>query len=199
MIAARALSRLAGIAWMAAIALAGLAVAAYCLDGAIGLGSARPDHLLHLPSVRRHVGHALRQLGDPGPLAAVALLCGLGAMLLGLVLVIGLLAPRRPGVVALTDSRGDDDDGVLAVRPATLRAMLRAQAEQVPAVVRVGRPRLRVGRLFTRGRVRVVPSATAAGDASAVRREVQEALAPVTEPFSVRSRVDVSLQRRRPR
>ena len=65
------------------LALFGLAVAMYCVDALVGLGSVRPDRLLHLPSVRDHVGHFLNQLAAPGSTAGLALLCGLGAMLPG--------------------------------------------------------------------------------------------------------------------
>ena len=42
----RALARMVGVVWMVALALFGLAVAMYCFDALIGLGSARPDRLL---------------------------------------------------------------------------------------------------------------------------------------------------------
>jgi hypothetical protein len=193
MLLLRALARVLELAWMIALALAGLAVAAYCLDGVIGLGSDRPDRLLRLPAARVHVGHALRRLGDPGPVAALGLIGGSLAVLVALALLAGLLVPRRPRLLLLSD----EADGRLAARPRTVAAMLRERAGSVAEITRVSRPRLRTGRLVTRARLTVVPSASAEGDAGAVREQVQAALADVTEPFSVRARVAVHVARSR--
>ena len=70
----RTLARLIGFLWMLLLALFGLGVALYCFDGLVSLGSARPDRLLHLPSVRRHVGRFLNQVAAPGSTAGLALL-----------------------------------------------------------------------------------------------------------------------------
>jgi hypothetical protein len=193
MLVLRALARVLELVWMVVVALAGLAVAAYCLDGVIGLGSHRPDRLLRLPSVRVHVGHALRRLGDPGPVAALGLIGGILAILVALALLAGLLAPRRPRLLLVAD----DPSGRLAARPRTVAAMLRERAGSVAEITRVSRPRLRTGRLVTRARLTVVPSAAAEDDVAAVREQVQAALAGVTEPFSVRVRVSVRVVRRR--
>src|ERR1700748_1692611 len=91
----RPLARLIGFIWMVVLALFGLAVAMYCVDALVGLGSVRPDLLLHLQSVRDRVGRVLERLAAPGSTAGLALLCGLGAMLLGIVLLIGVLGRRQ--------------------------------------------------------------------------------------------------------
>src|ERR1700727_3903961 len=97
----RPLVRLIGVLWMFGLALLGLAIALYCVDALVGLGSIRPDRLLHLPAVRRHVGRFLNQLAAPGGTAGLALLCGLGAMLIGILLLLGVLGRRKQRLAIL--------------------------------------------------------------------------------------------------
>jgi hypothetical protein len=52
----------------------------YCVDGLISLGSIRPDRLLHLRSVRHHVGRFLTQITAPGSTAGLALAAGVVAV-----------------------------------------------------------------------------------------------------------------------
>ncbi|MGZ6669485.1 MAG: hypothetical protein ACXVH3_32910, partial [Solirubrobacteraceae bacterium] len=99
MVLLRALARLIGAVWMLVLALLGLGIALYCFDALISLGSARPDRLLNLARVRRHLGRFLDQIAAPGPTAGVALLCGLGAMLLGVLLLLGTLRSRKQRLV----------------------------------------------------------------------------------------------------
>lgn len=101
MIVLRPLVRLIGLLWLLALALVGLRVALYCLDGLVGLGSARPDRLAGLGSVRRSVGRLLDQLAAPGSLAWLSLLCGIAAVLVGLLLLVGLLRRARERLVLL--------------------------------------------------------------------------------------------------
>ena len=71
-------ARLIGSLLMVLLALVGLGVAAYCLDGFISLGSLRPDRLLGLPvrpAARRPFPEPDRR---PGNTAALALVCGVG-------------------------------------------------------------------------------------------------------------------------
>jgi hypothetical protein len=184
---ARALTRLAGVALAIAVALLGLGVALYCFDGAISLGDARPDRLAHLPAARRHVAHFLAQIAAPGTTAGLALVCGLGAMAIGVALIIGLIGPRRPGVAVLRDDGGD---GRLAARPGPLRDMARALAGQAEAATGVRRPKLALARRGG-GRLRVIAAHGADGDPAEIRREVRERLEPITEPFGLRTQVAV--------
>ena len=78
MVILRPVARLMGAVWMIVIALFGLAVALYCLDGLIKLGSARPDRLVHSGRLSRHVGRFLEQIAAPGSTAWLAVLCGPG-------------------------------------------------------------------------------------------------------------------------
>ncbi len=189
----RVLTRLVGMLWMLALALVGLGVALYCLDGVISLGSARPDRLIGLPGIRRHVGRFLDQIAAPGPTAGLALLCGLGAMLLGALLLVGVLRSRRQRLVVL---EYDTDSGTLAARPGAVRDMVKALAEQTPGATSVKRPRLALSRRGNRGRLRVTTARARTSDAREIEQALTERVAPVSEPFHLKPRVRVRLGER---
>jgi len=186
----RPLVRLIGVLWMLVLALFGLAVAAYCVDALVSLGSARPDRLLHLPSVRRHVGRFLDQLAAPGSTAGLALLCGLGAMLLGILLLIGVVGRRKQRLVILSQGR---KSGAIAARARPLQDMARALAEPTSGATSVRRPRLSLARRGTRGKLKVNATRTRTTDPRELQTAVEKALEPITEPFGLRPRVRIRL------
>jgi hypothetical protein len=188
MLLLRVLARLAGVALMLILAVAGLGLALFCLDGFIRLGSARPDRLLRLPVVRDDVGRFLHHVGAPGPVAGLALLCGLAAVILGMLLVAGVIAPRRERLVVL---ERDAREGRLAARPAPLREMVRALAASAPGATSITRPRLRRRGKLRSGHLTVTAARSRTHDARQVERAINERLQPLTEPFGVRSRVRV--------
>lgn len=192
MLLLRAVARLVGMLLTLALALLGLGIAIYCFDGFISLGSARPDRLLGLPSVRRHVGHFLAQMAAPGGTAALALLCGLGAMLLGLLLLVGTLRSRRPRLVVLDR---DTSHGTLAAKPRILGEMSQALAEQAPGATSVKRPKPRRSRRGTRGRLGVTASRARTSDRRDVERAIKDQLEPISGPFGLTARVRVRLGR----
>ncbi len=192
MLLLRALTRLIGVLWVLVLALLGLGVALYCLDGLIGLGSARPDRVIDLPGVRRHVGHFLGQLAAPGSTAGLALLCGLGAMLLGLLLLVGTLRSSKQRLAVLDR---DSSTGTLAARPRPLRDMSRALAEQASGASSVRRPKLSLSRRGTRGRLKVTASRAETSDRREVERAVKDQLEPLSGPFALRPRVRVRVGR----
>lgn len=187
MLVLRALRRVIGVLLMLALALLGLGVALYCLDGFIRLGSVRPDRLLHLSDVRRHVGHFLEQIAAPGPTAGLALLCGIGAMLLGLAILVGTLRSSRQRLAVLDTV----DGGTLAVRPRTLRAMAGVLAERADGATAVKRPRIALSRHGTRGRLKVTASRSRTAERQAVEQAIRDRLAPISQPFNLRPRVRV--------
>jgi hypothetical protein len=186
----RPLVRLIGFLWMLALALFGLGVALYCVDALVSLGSVRPDRLLHLPSVRDHVGHFLDQLAAPGSTAGLALLCGLGAMLLGLLLLVGVLGRRQQRLVIL---ESDDQTGAIAARRRPLRDMARALAEPTNGATSVKRPKLALSRRGTGGTLKVIATRTRTADPRELQTALQTAVEPITEPFGLKSRVRVRL------
>ncbi len=186
----RALARMVGAIWMVVLALFGLAVAMYCFDAVIRLGSARPDRLLHLPSVRDHVGRFLDQVTAPGPNAGLALLCGLGAMLLGILLLIGLLGRRKERLVILDQ---DAQTGVIAARRRPLGEMARALAEPARGATSINRPKFALSRHGTRGTLKVNATRTRTTDPRELQAAVEQAVQPITEPFGLQPRVRVRL------
>jgi hypothetical protein len=188
----KALVRLVGLLLMLALALLALGIALYCLDGLIAVGSARPDRLLHLPSVRRHVGHFLNQIAASGSTAELAFACGAGAMVLGALLIAGLLrSPKQRLAVLSAKGAEEAGSGTLAARPRALRDMSRALAEQTAAATSVDRPKLRLARRTNRGRLTMTVSRARASDPVDVARNVAERLTPISGPFRLTPRVRV--------
>ncbi|MGI8412359.1 MAG: hypothetical protein ACR2QA_07665 [Solirubrobacteraceae bacterium] len=192
MVLLRPLTRLIGAVWALALGLLGLGIALYCLDGLVSLGSARPDRPLGLVSVRRHVGHFLDQVAARGPIAGLALLCGVGAMLIGVVLLVSTISSRRQRLAVLER----DAQGTLAARPRILRAMAGALAEQARGATSVKRPKISLSRRGTRGRLTVNASRAGTSNPKEVQRAVQDAVAPIGEPFKLKSRVRVRIGER---
>lgn len=186
----RTLVRVIGVLWMLVLAVFGLAVAMYCFDGLVGLGSVRPDRLLHLSNVRRHVGRFLDQLAAPGSTAGLALLCGLVAMLLGVVLLIGVLGRRKQRLVFLEH---DGQTGTIAARARPLRDMTRALAEPVRGVTSIKRPRLSVSRRGTGRKLKLNATRTRTADPRQLMAAIEKAVLPISEPFGLKPRVRVRL------
>ncbi len=183
---ARVLARIVGFVVLVALAAAGIVLAVFC----IGTGIHGPSlgglaRLLSLASVRDTVGQWLTRMEEPGSVAVIAGLCGLGAIALGLLLIAGVLVQRRERLVQLTD----DEQGKLAARRRPLAQVATALAEQARGVtdarVRV-RPFRRTG-----GRLSVRASRTGRAEADEVRRAVSEKLESLTQPFKLKARVDV--------
>ena len=186
----RVMARLVGSLLMVVLALFGLGVAVYCFDGFIGLGAARPDRLLGLPAARRDVGRFLTQLAAPGNTAGLALVCGIGTILLGLLLLRALLASSKERLVVLDT---DADGATLAARRRTLQAMARVLAEQAPGITNVKRSKLTLSRRGTRGRLKVIASRHRTSERDEVQRAVRSQLEPISGPFNLKPRVRVHL------
>jgi hypothetical protein len=183
---ARILARVVGFVVLVMLAAAGLLLAVFC----IGTGTHGPSlgglaRLLLLPSVRDTVGHWLARMEEPGSDAVIAGLCGLGAIALGLLLIAGVLVPRRERLVQLTE----DEQGKLAARRRPLAQVATALVEQVRGVTKA-RVKVRSFRA-TGGRLSVRASRTRRADADEVRSAVSEQLESLTQPFKLKARVDV--------
>ncbi|MBV8710798.1 MAG: hypothetical protein JOY56_03430, partial [Solirubrobacterales bacterium] len=117
---AHLLARVVGFLALVALAAAGLLLAIFC----IGTGTHGPSlgglaKLLSLPSVRDAVGDWLARVERPGSVAVIAAVCGLGAIALGLLLIAGVLIPRRERLVQLTQT----EHGRVAARRRPLAQM----------------------------------------------------------------------------
>jgi hypothetical protein len=183
---ARALVRLVSVVLLVVLALAGLVLAVACIGtGTSGASLGGLASLLELNALRDTVGDWLAQLEAPGPVAVTAALCGLGAILLGLILLAGILVPRRERLVGLSS----DEHGTLAARRRPLAQAATALVEQVRGVTNVRvrvRPHRRAG-----GRLRVRAARTTHSDASQVEDAVRGQLTGLTEPFNLQARIAV--------
>ncbi len=181
MIVARALVRLVALLLLVAVALLGLAAVAAAVDPAGVTG------LIGLPPLRDRVGGWFDDLATGGPVARFSALAGAGAVLLGLVLLAGLLVPRRERLVRLAGT----EHGTLDARRRPLAQMAGHLAEQVRGVTgarttvkarRRGAARLRV----RADRPRNVPAA-------ATKQAVTAQLEPLTGPFKLKANVQTRL------
>jgi len=89
----RALARLVTFLLLLALAIVGLAVAV--------LGLSWLAELVGLPTLEKEAGRLLGAVEADGSVAVVSALSGLGAMVLGVLLLIGALTPRRERLVVL--------------------------------------------------------------------------------------------------
>ncbi|MGI8902266.1 MAG: hypothetical protein ACR2IP_01050 [Solirubrobacteraceae bacterium] len=190
---ARMLARLLSLAALLVLAAAGLAAAIFCIEGrhsTLSLPSLASD--LHLAPLRDSVGQWLGRLEAHGPTATVAALCGAGAILLGVVVLVGALVPRRERLVVLRDG----PDGVLAARRRALGQGALTLVEQ-PRVIVAAKVRARPRRGKPGGtlKVRVWPVQETPGGEEAAR-SATAALAPLTESLMLRARVRARKPRR---
>lgn len=190
MLALRGLARLVEVLLMAAIALVGIGVALYCLSGLVSLGSARPDRLVHLPAIRRHVTYFLKEVTAPGGIAVLALLLGAAAIAAALLVLVGLLRSRRERLLVLDR---DAEHGDLYVRPRTVSRMVRSATIQIPGITGVKRARVALRRNGQRGRVTLLASRGADVDAATIDAAVHERVDPIIEPLHLQGNIRVRL------
>lgn len=175
MILLRLLARLIAFLLLVLLAVAGLAVAVFSIEGTRrGLSIEGLAHDAHLSHLRDSIGRFLARVEADGPIAVVAGLCGLGAMLLGLLLLTGGFGSRRERLIELDD---DGRDGRTAARRRPLAQVACTLVEQVRGVTAVD-ARARAGRRH--GTVRVKVSHAAGVDQEMLHAEVQDALATLT-------------------
>jgi Family of unknown function (DUF6286) len=188
----RAVTRLVTFVLLGVLALCGLAIAVFSIGwsrtGDFNLpGLAR---LVHLGDLRDQVGELLHDLAGPGPVAGITALCGLGVLVLGLLLLVGALWPRRERLVILDKN----EEGTLAARRRVLGRVVSALAEQTRGVTAT-KVKVRPGRRRG-GRVAVRADHSRAQDPRDLRDRTQLALAPLTEAFGLRARVQPRLGQR---
>ena len=183
---AKLLVRLVTFLALLALALAGLALAIFQIDtGRTGLSLPHLARLVHLPQFHQTVAKWLGQLEAPGPTAWVAVGCGVGAILLGLLLLAGIFIPTRERLVTLAS----DERGTLAARRRVLAQVATALVERAGAVTDA---RIRVrARRTSGGRMRVRANRLRRADPGEVQAAVREQLADLTGPFKLTARIEV--------
>lgn len=188
----RAIARLVTFVLLVVLAACGLAIAVFSIGGSRTGDFNLPGlaRLVHLGDLRDQVGELLHDLTGPGPVAGITALCGLAAVALGLLLLVGALWPRRERLVILQRS----EEGTLAARRRVLARVAGALAEQTRGVTAI-KVRVRPGRRRG-GRLAVRADHSRTQQPQDVRQRTQLALAPLTEPFGLRARITPRLGQR---
>jgi len=186
MILLRALLRLVTFVLLVVLAVAGLAAAVFSIQGGTGgLSLPKLAEYAQLPAVRDRTGDLLSAVEASGSVARYSLLAGALAVLLGLLLLIAALVPRRERLVEL--ERGDD--GTLNARRRPLAQAARALVEPARGVTEAkvrARARRRGG-----GTLRVRALRTRPAQDAAIRASIAERLQPLTQPFKLKTTVRV--------
>ncbi len=147
----RFLAALLAAVLLAAIAVGGIVVAIFCLRGdSATLSLDHLAHLLALDDLRDTVGGWLATLEADGPVAALAALCGAGAVLLGIGLIVGALVPRRERLLIISR----EERGTVAARRRAAAGALASLAER-PRDVLKARARIKPNRSRAGGRARL--------------------------------------------
>jgi Na+/proline symporter len=188
----RAVVRLLTITLFVVLAVCGLAVAIFSIGGSRTgdfdlSGLAR---LVGLGELRNQVGELLHDLARPGPVAGIAVLSGLGAIAVGVLLLVGMFWPRRERLVVLETTA----EGTLAVRRRVLGRAAGALAGQARGITAT-KVKVRPG-CWRAARLSVRASYSRAQESQDVRQRTLCALAPLTEAFGLRTRVRPRLARR---
>lgn len=181
MAALRALVGLVSFLLLVVVSLLGLGALLLAITG----GSLAPD--LGLPALRDAVGDFFDQI-ERGGARGIVIAAGVGAMLVGLLLLIGLVAPRRERLVVVDEGSA----GRLAARRRALADIARSLAvrgQGVSAAKAKVKPRRRGegGRLTIRASR---PRTTPADDAS---QSVEQAVEPLASDFGLKTRVRAEL------
>jgi len=177
----RALVRLLGFLLLIALALVGLGFAVAALFG---------DKLgvqLEGSAVSRWL-ERLEADGTQGLEAAI----GGGMVLLGLLLLIGALAPRRERRAVLEQ----DEHGTLDARRRPLAQMFTALAERTRGVTHA-RAKLRLGRRPHHGRLVLRAERPRTIESAAVRESVQSDVGELAAAFGLKTRIQAPLDRGR--
>ena len=186
MILLRALLRIVTFVVLVVLAVAGLAAAVFSIQGGTGgLSLPKLAEYAQLPAVRDRTGDLLSAVEASGSVARYSLLAGALAVLLGLLLLVAALVPRRERLVEL--ERGDD--GTLNARRRPLAQAARALVEPARGVTEAkvrARARRRGG-----GTLRVRALRTRPAQDAAIRASIAERLQPLTQPFKLKTTVRV--------
>lgn len=180
----RALIRLLTFVLLAVLALAGLGAIVIAVTG----GDPSVTRLIGLQTASDSVGGLLDRLESGGRPVAVAL-GALGAVALGLIVLIGTIVPTRERKFVLTKGA----NGRITARRRALRDVVAALVEQ-PRRLEASKVQVRPARRRAGGRLRLTicsPHREPQGDLESTARERLE---PLTERFKIKHRVRVGGQ-----
>jgi hypothetical protein len=181
----RAIDRLIALLLLLALALLGLATAIFSIQGdARALSLPTLARHFHLPQLRELVDDFLSHLEAGGPVAWVSVGGGVAAIALGVLLLIGALAPRRERLVVLEQN----GEVRLAARRRALAQIAGALVEQVRGVTDE-RTRVRPRRVGRGGRLKVAAYHSRTFSSPEIEQRTSAAVAPLADAFSLRLRV----------
>jgi hypothetical protein len=192
LVAARLIARLIALVLSATLAVAGLAVAVFSVQGRTSF--------LSLPSLARHLrlddlrvsaGILLADLQAGGPVAKVAALAGAGAVVFGVLLLFGVLARGRERLVVLRS----DDAGTVAARARALGQAAVTLGEQSRDVLRA-KAKATPKRHGTGGRLRLTAYHAQSSDGTGTATVSRDRVRALAESFSLGVRVRSRVPRR---
>ena len=178
----RLVAGLVALLLLAVIAVGGLVVALFCLRGEDATLS--PSHLAELLSLddfRETLGSWLATLEADGPVAAVAALCGAGAVLVGLGLIVGALVPRRERLLVISR----EGRGTIAARRRAASAALASLAER-PRDVLKAKARIKPKRSGAGGRAQLRLVTARRNDERPAAEQARAELESLAEAMSLR-------------
>lgn len=174
---ARAITRLIALVLLP---LLGLVSLAFAVAAIIGGSSARSfAHTTELTQAWREVGTFLSHTAPAG--GNSVLLAGAGAVVVGLVLLVGALAPARDRELAL-----DDRDLTIGRRALRNAASSLAGAPRGTTDTKV---RLKTRRLRSGGRLRVTATRSPRAQAAPIKQALGERVGPLATAFSLSTKI----------
>lgn len=178
----RLLAAVLAFALLIAIAVGGIVVAIFCIRGGTAtLSLHHLSSLLSLPDLRDKIGPFLESLEASGPAAAIAALCGAGAILLGVALLLGALVPRRERILIVERS----DRGTIAARRRPAGSALADLAEK-PREVLSAKAKVSPNRSRTGGRARLKLTEAAGTDERPKAEQARTDLGDLAEALSLK-------------
>ncbi|MDX6681867.1 MAG: hypothetical protein QOG94_1906 [Solirubrobacteraceae bacterium] len=181
---ARGLARLTALVLSTTLAVGGLAVAVFSVQG--------DSPTLSLPSLAGHmrlddllarVGMTLAGLEAAGSIAKVAAVAGAGTVVLGLLLLFGVFGRTRERLVVLRS----DDAGTIGARRRAVAQVAVAVGEQSRDVLRA--TATTAARRRRGGRLRVKVYLAESADGAAVTEATRVRVQALAAPFSLRLRI----------
>ncbi len=184
-LALRALARAIAFLLLVALAALGLATAIFSLQGNSNtLSLPRLAAHFRLPQLEDIAGDYLSSLERSGPTAWISVGAGAAAAALGLLVLVGELAPRRERVLVLDGEEGS----TLAARRRPLTQIAAALAEQERGVS-LAKTRVRSSRWRTGGGLRVTAFHPRNRAPNEIVTRVSGAVEPLANAFHLRTRV----------
>jgi len=192
LLGARGLARLIALLLTATLALAGVVVAVFSIQGdSSTLSLPSLVDLVALDALHASVGGLLADLETDGPVAAMTGLAAAAAVLLGLILLFGVLVRRRERLVVMHS----DADGTIAARPRALGRAAEALGEQSRDVLRTS-TRTKARRRGRGGRLRLTVYHARTVDGTAAATAGRDRLRALAGSFALRVRVRSRVPRR---